>query len=168
MAQSTGRSRPPPGPWASSRRGSPRPLAVRAGNEVFLLSRAATRADNAKATEFGARPAHARAGETLELTSHPIGVCPFGLATRCRSISISACAVRHRLPRGLAQHRQVTPERLFRAGRKPLVDLCGSPRKRPPSLAARALILRRGQSCAFTSSSSSGSTGLLASLSRRR
>jgi prolyl-tRNA editing enzyme YbaK/EbsC (Cys-tRNA(Pro) deacylase) len=59
-------------------------LAVRAGDEVFLLvARGDARLANAKCkAAFGARPRMLDPEETLALTGHPVGgVCPFGLAT---------------------------------------------------------------------------------------
>lgn len=58
-------------------------LAVRAGDEVFLLvTRGDARLDNKKSkAEFGARPRMLGPEETLAATGHPVGgVCPFGLA----------------------------------------------------------------------------------------
>lgn len=57
-------------------------LAVRAGEQVFLLVTSGTaRLDNAKSkAEFGARPRMLGPEQTLEITGHPVGgVCPFDL-----------------------------------------------------------------------------------------
>src|SRR4030095_8396254 len=60
-------------------------LAVRAGEQLFLLvARGDARLDNRKCKDaLGARPRMLGAGETLELTGHPVGgVNPFGLKAR--------------------------------------------------------------------------------------
>ncbi|MEO6256155.1 MAG: YbaK/EbsC family protein, partial [Sphingomicrobium sp.] len=94
-------------------------LAVRAGNEVFLLVTSGdARLDNAKSkAEFGARPRMLGAEETLSLTSHPIGgVCPFGLATALPvycDISLRPFDTVYPAAGSVNSSVRVTPERLF-------------------------------------------------------
>ena len=108
-------------------------LAVRAGNEVFLLvTRGDARLDNAKSkAEFGARPRMLGAEETLSLTSHPIGgVCPFGLATALPvycDISLRPFDTVYPAAGSVNSSVRVTPERLFRLVGTRWVDLCRLP-----------------------------------------
>lgn len=108
-------------------------LAVRAGNEVFLLvARGDARLDNAKSkAEFGARPRMLGPKETLELTSHPIGgVCPFGLATPLPvylDVSLRPFDTVYPAAGSLNTSVRVTPERLFELVGSRWVDLCRLP-----------------------------------------
>ena len=108
-------------------------LAVRAGNEVFLLvARGDARLDNAKAkAEFGARPRMLGPEETLELTSHPIGgVCPFGLATPLPvylDTSLKPFDTVYPAAGSLNTSVRVTPQRLFELVGSRWVDLCRLP-----------------------------------------
>lgn len=108
-------------------------LAVRAGNEVFLLvTRGDARLDNAKSkAEFGARPRMLGAEETLSLTSHPIGgVCPFGLATALPvycDISLRPFDTVYPAAGSVNSSVRVTPERLFELVGTRWVDLCRLP-----------------------------------------
>jgi prolyl-tRNA editing enzyme YbaK/EbsC (Cys-tRNA(Pro) deacylase) len=108
-------------------------LAVRAGNEVFLLvTRGDARLDNAKSkAEFGARPRMLGPDETLALTSHPIGgVCPFGLATPLPvylDVSLRPFDRVYPAAGSLNTSVRVTPERLFELVGSRWVDLCRLP-----------------------------------------
>ena len=108
-------------------------LAVRAGNEVFLLvTRGDARLDNAKSkVEFGARPRMLGPEETLELTSHPIGgVCPFGLATPVPvylDTTLQPFDWVYPAAGSLNSSVRVTPERLFELVGSRWVDLCRLP-----------------------------------------
>ena len=108
-------------------------LAVRAGDEVFLLvARGDARLDNAKAkAEFGARPRMLGPEETLELTSHPIGgVCPFGLATPLPvylDTSLKPFDTVYPAAGSLNTSVRVTPQRLFELVGSRWVDLCRLP-----------------------------------------
>ena len=108
-------------------------LAVRAGNEVFLLvTRGDARLDNGKSkAEFGARPRMLGAEETLSLTSHPIGgVCPFGLASPLPvylDISLRPFDWVYPAAGSLNTSVRVTPERLFELVASRWVDLCRLP-----------------------------------------
>lgn len=108
-------------------------LAVRAGNEVFLLvARGDARLNNAKCkAEFDARPRMLGAEETLELTSHPIGgVCPFGLATPLPvylDVSLRPFDTVYPAAGSLNTSVRVTPERLFELVGSRWVDLCRLP-----------------------------------------
>ena len=105
-------------------------LAVRAGDEVFLLvARGDARLDNAKCkTEFGARPRMLGADETLALTGHPIGgVCPFGLANPLPvylDVSLQPFDQVFPAAGSLNASVRVTPERLFELVGSRWVDLC--------------------------------------------
>ena len=90
------RRRPRPRRSASRRAGSPRRWRSASSERVFLLvARGDARLDNPKTkAAFGGRPRMLGPEETLALTGHPVGgVCPFGLARRCPSISTSRCAI---------------------------------------------------------------------------
>ena len=108
-------------------------LAVRAGDEVFLLvARGDARLDNAKSkAEFGARPRMLGPEETLELTSHPIGgVCPFGLATPLPvylDTSLKPFDTVYPAAGSLNTSVRVTPQRLFELVGSRWVDLCRLP-----------------------------------------
>jgi len=108
-------------------------LAVRAGNDVFLLvTRGDARLDNAKSkAEFGARPRMLGPEETLALTSHPIGgVCPFGLATALPVYldeSLRPFDWVYPAAGSLNTSVRVTPERLFELVGSRWVDLCRLP-----------------------------------------
>ena len=105
-------------------------LAVRAGDEVFLLvARGDARLDNAKCkAEFGARPRMLGAEETLALTGHPIGgVCPFGLANPLPiylDVSLRPFDQVYPAAGSLNTSVCVTPERLFELVGSRWVDLC--------------------------------------------
>lgn len=111
-------------------------LAVRAGDEVFLLvARGDARLDNAKCkAEFGARPRMLGPEETLELTSHPIGgICPFGLATPLPvylDVSLRPFDSVYPAAGSLNTSVKVTPERLFELVGSRWVDLCRLPEDR--------------------------------------
>jgi prolyl-tRNA editing enzyme YbaK/EbsC (Cys-tRNA(Pro) deacylase) len=111
-------------------------LAVRAGNEVFLLvARGDARLDNAKCkAEFGARPRMLGPEETLELTGHPIGgVCPFGLATLLPvylDVSLRPFDSVYPAAGSLNTSVKVTPERLSELVGSRWVDLCRLPEER--------------------------------------
>ena len=108
-------------------------LAVRAGDEVFLLvARGDARLDNAKCkAEFGARPRMLGAEETLALTGHPIGgVCPFGLAHPLPVfLDVSLRPFDQVFPAAgsLNTSVRVAPERLFELVGSRWVDLCRLP-----------------------------------------
>ena len=105
-------------------------LAVRAGDEVFLLvARGDARLDNAKCkAEFGARPRMLGAEETLALTGHPIGgVCPFGLASPLPvylDVSLRPFDSVYPAAGSLNASVRVTPERLFELVGSRWLDLC--------------------------------------------
>ena len=105
-------------------------LAVRAGDQVFLLvARGDARLDNAKCkVEFGARPRMLGADETLALTGHPVGgVCPFGLANPVPVyLDVSLKPFDHVYPAGGSLNASVcvTPEHLFELVGSRWVDLC--------------------------------------------
>ena len=108
-------------------------LAVRAGETTFLLvTRGDARLDNAKSkAEFGARPRMLGAGETLALTSHPIGgVCPFGLATDLPvflDVSLQPFDLVYPAAGSLNTSVKVSPQRLFELVATRWVDLCRLP-----------------------------------------
>jgi prolyl-tRNA editing enzyme YbaK/EbsC (Cys-tRNA(Pro) deacylase) len=108
-------------------------LAVRAGDEVFLLvTRGDARLDNSKCkAEFRARPRMLGSDETLALTGHPIGgVCPFGLATPLPvylDVSLRGFDTVYPAAGSLNTSVQVTPERLFELVGTRWVDLCRLP-----------------------------------------
>jgi prolyl-tRNA editing enzyme YbaK/EbsC (Cys-tRNA(Pro) deacylase) len=108
-------------------------LAVRAGNEVFLLvARGDARLDNRKSkAEFGAKPRMLGPEETLELTSHPIGgVCPFGLATSIPvylDVNLRPFDAVYPAAGSLNTSVKVSPERLFELVGSRWVDLCRLP-----------------------------------------
>lgn len=112
-------------------------LAVRAGNDVFLLvARGDARLDNRKCkAEFGARPRMLGPEETLELTSHPIGgVCPFGLATPLAvylDVSLRPFDTVYPAAGSLNTSVKVSPERLFELVGSRWVDLCRLPDETP-------------------------------------
>jgi prolyl-tRNA editing enzyme YbaK/EbsC (Cys-tRNA(Pro) deacylase) len=105
-------------------------LAVRAGDEVFLLvARGDARLDNAKCkAEFGARPRMLGPEETLALTGHPIGgVCPFGLANPVPvylDVSLQPFDQVFPAAGSLNTSVRVAPERLFELVGSRWVDLC--------------------------------------------
>ena len=109
-------------------------LAVRAGNETFLLvARGDARLDNSKCkAEFGARPRMLGPEETLALTGHPIGgVCPFGLATALPvylDVSLRPFDTVYPAAGSLNTSVRVTPERLFELVGSRWVDLCRLPK----------------------------------------
>ncbi len=108
-------------------------LAVRAGAETFLLvARGDARLDNSKSkAEFGARPRMLGPGETLELTSHPVGgVCPFGLPRPIPvylDVSLRPCDIVYPAGGSLNTSVEVTPERLFDLVGSRWVDVCRLP-----------------------------------------
>ncbi len=108
-------------------------LAVRAGDEVFLLvARGDARLDNVKCkAEFGARPRMLGPDETLALTGHPIGgVCPFGLATPLPiylDVSLEPFDTVFPAAGSLNASVEVTPQRLFDLVGRRWVDLCRLP-----------------------------------------
>ncbi len=108
-------------------------LAVRAGDEVFLLvARGDARLDNAKCkAEFGARPRMLGAEETLALTGHPVGgVCPFGLANPLPvylDVSLQPFDQVYPAAGSLNTSVRVTPERLFELVASRWIDLCRLP-----------------------------------------
>ena len=108
-------------------------LAIRAGDEVFLLvTRGDARLDNGKTkARFGARPRMLGPEETLALTGHPVGgVCPFGLANPLPVYcDVSLKEFDQVFPAGgtLNSSVQVAPERLARLVAKGWVDLCRLP-----------------------------------------
>ena len=108
-------------------------LAVRAGDEVFLLvARGDARLDNAKCkAEFGAGPRMLGAEETLALTGHPVGgVCPFGLANPLAvylDVSLQPFDQVYPAAGSLNTSVRVTPERLFELVGSRWVDLCRLP-----------------------------------------
>jgi len=108
-------------------------LAVRAGDEVFLLvARGDARLDNAKCkAEFGARPRMLGAEETLALTGHPIGgVCPFGLANPLPvylDVSLQPFGEVFPAAGSLNTSVRVAPERLFELVGSRWIDLCRLP-----------------------------------------
>ena len=108
-------------------------LAVRAGDEVFLLvARGDARLDNGKCkAEFGARPRMLEPEETLALTGHPIGgVCPFGLANPVPvylDVSLKPFDRVYPAAGSLNTSVRVTPERLFELVGSRWVDLCRLP-----------------------------------------
>ena len=105
-------------------------LAVRAGDHLFLLcTRGDARLDNRKCKdEFGARPRMLGAGETLELTGHPVGgVCPFGLKSPLPVYldeSLRAFDVVYPAGGSLNTSVEVPTERLFDLVAERWVDLC--------------------------------------------
>jgi prolyl-tRNA editing enzyme YbaK/EbsC (Cys-tRNA(Pro) deacylase) len=105
-------------------------LAVRAGDEVFLLvARGDARLDNFKCkAEFGARPRMLGAEETLALTGHPVGgVCPFGLANPLPvylDISLRPFDPVYPAAGSLNTSVRVTPQRLFELVGSRWLDLC--------------------------------------------
>ena len=108
-------------------------LAVRAGDQVFLLvARGDARLDNAKCkAEFGARPRMLGSEETLALTGHPVGgVCPFGLATPLPvyiDVSLRPFDIVYPAGGSLNASVRVTPDRLFQLVGRRWVDLCRLP-----------------------------------------
>jgi prolyl-tRNA editing enzyme YbaK/EbsC (Cys-tRNA(Pro) deacylase) len=108
-------------------------LAVRAGNETFLLvARGDARLDNSKCkAEFGARPRMLGPEETLALTGHPVGgVCPFGLATPLPvylDVSLRPYDTVYPAAGSLNTSVRVTPKRLFQLVGSRWVDLCRLP-----------------------------------------
>ena len=108
-------------------------LAVRAGNETFLLvTRGDARLDNAKSkAEFGGRPRMLGPEETLALTGHPVGgVCPFGLARPLPiycDVSLRAFEIVFPAAGSLNSSVEVTPERLAALVSRRWVDACRLP-----------------------------------------
>ena len=105
-------------------------LAVRAGEQLFLLvTRGDARLDNRKCkNELGARPRMLGAGETLELTGHPVGgVCPFGLMSALPvyvDVSLKAFEVIYPAGGSLNTSVEVSTDRLFALVAERWVDLC--------------------------------------------
>ena len=105
-------------------------LAVRAGEQLFLLvTRGDARLDNRKCkNELGARPRMLGAGETLELTGHPVGgVCPFGLMSALPvyvDVSLKAFEVVYPAGGSLNTSVEVSTDRLFALVAERWVDLC--------------------------------------------
>ena len=108
-------------------------LAVRAGDEVFLLvTRGDARLDNAKSkAEFGARPRMLGPEETLAATGHPVGgVCPFGLARRLPiylDVSLKPLGIVYPAGGSLNTSVKASVERLFDLVGERWVDLCRMP-----------------------------------------
>lgn len=108
-------------------------LAVRAGDEVFLLvARGDARLDNVKTkAAFGARPRMLGPEETLAVTGHPVGgVCPFGLASPLPvylDVSLEAFDIVYPAAGSLNTSVEVTPARLFDLVATRWVDLCRLP-----------------------------------------
>ncbi len=108
-------------------------LAVRAGEQVFLLVTSGTaRLDNAKAkAEFGSRPRMLGPEETLAATGHPVGgVCPFDLPP-CLPVyfdtSLRAFATVYPAGGSLNTSVRASPERLFELAGERWVDVCRLP-----------------------------------------
>ena len=105
-------------------------LAVRAGEQLFLLvTRGDARLDNRKCkNELGGRPRMLGAGETLELTGHPVGgVCPFGLMSALPvyvDVSLKAFEVVYPAGGSLNTSVEVSTDRLFALVAERWVDLC--------------------------------------------
>ncbi|HEY0113560.1 MAG TPA: YbaK/EbsC family protein [Allosphingosinicella sp.] len=108
-------------------------LAVRVGNEVFLLvTRGDARLDNQKTkAALCGRPRMLGPEETLALTSHPVGgVCPFGLPTPLPiylDLSLREFDRVYPAAGSLNSSVEVTPQRLFELVGKDWVDLCRLP-----------------------------------------
>ena len=108
-------------------------LAVRAGNDVFLLvARGDARLDNSKCkAEFGARPRMLGPEETLALTGHPVGgVCPFGLASPLPvylDVSLQPFDTVYPAAGSLNTSVELAPQRLFELVGSRWVDLCRLP-----------------------------------------
>ena len=108
-------------------------LAVRAGDEVFLLvARGDARLDNSKCkAEFGARPRMLGAEETRALTGHPVGgVCPFGLANPLPvylDVSLQPFDWVYPAAGSLNTSVRVTPDRLAELVSSGWVDVCRLP-----------------------------------------
>ncbi len=104
-------------------------LAVRAGEQVFLLVTSGTaRLDNAKAkAEFGNRPRMLGPEETLAVTGHPVGgVCPFDLPDGLPvyfDTSLRGFATVYPAGGSLNTSVKASPERLFELVGKRWVDL---------------------------------------------
>lgn len=108
-------------------------LAVRAGELLFLLvTRGDARLDNRKCKDaLGARPRMLSAGETLEVTGHPVGgVCPFGLKTPLPvylDLSLQPFDLVYPAGGTLQSSIAVAPQRLFDLVGERWVDLCRLP-----------------------------------------
>jgi len=108
-------------------------LAVRAGDETFLLVASGTaRLDNRKCKdEFGARPRMLGPEETLALTGHPVGgVCPFALETDLPVYldrSLQDFDVVYPAGGTLTSSVEVETSRLFELVGQRWVDLCRLP-----------------------------------------
>ena len=108
-------------------------LAVRAGDEVFLLvTRGDARLDNAKSkADFGARPRMLGPEETLAATGHPVGgVCPFGLVRPLPiylDVSLRPLGIVYPAGGSLNTSVRASVERLFDLVGERWVDLCTLP-----------------------------------------
>jgi len=108
-------------------------LAVRAGNETFLLvARGDARLDNQKCkAALGARPRMLGPEETFALTGHPVGgVCPFGLASPLPVFldeSLREFDLVYPAGGSLNTSVEVTPQRLFDLVGSRWIDLCRLP-----------------------------------------
>ena len=108
-------------------------LAVRAGDEVFLLvTRGDARLDNAKSkAEFGARPRMLGPEETLAATGHQVGgVCPFGLVRPLPiylDVSLRPLGIVYPAGGSLNTSVRASVERLFELVGERWVDLCTLP-----------------------------------------
>jgi len=108
-------------------------LAARAGERLFLrCTRGDARLDNRKCKDvLGARPRMLDAGETLEVTGHPVGgVCPFGLKTPLPvylDVSLRAFDVVYPAGGSLNTSVEIPTERLFDLVADRWVDLCVLP-----------------------------------------
>ena len=108
-------------------------LAIRAGDEVFLLvTRGDARLDNKKSkAEFGARPRMLGPEETLAATGHPVGgVCPFGLVRPLAiylDVSLRPLGIVYPAGGSLNTSVKASVERLFELVGDRWVDLCTLP-----------------------------------------
>ena len=108
-------------------------LAIRAGDEVFLLvTRGDARLDNKKSkAEFGARPRMLGPEETLAATGHPVGgVCPFGLVRPLAiylDVSLRPLGIVYPAGGSLNTSVRASVERLFELVGDRWVDLCTLP-----------------------------------------
>lgn len=108
-------------------------LAVRAGEQVFLLVTSGTaRLDNAKCkAEFGARPRMLGPEETLSVTGHPVGgVCPFDLPAGLPvylDLSLRPLDIVYPAGGSLNSSVRTSVDRLFALVGQRWVDLCRLP-----------------------------------------
>jgi prolyl-tRNA editing enzyme YbaK/EbsC (Cys-tRNA(Pro) deacylase) len=108
-------------------------LAVRAGNQVFLLvTSGVARLDNAKSkAEFGVRPRMLGPEETLAVTGHPVGgVCPFDLPSALPvylDISLQPLGTVYPAGGSLNTSVRASVDRLFELVGERWVDLCTLP-----------------------------------------